>query len=793
MGLSYLDEGEHQLRKQKVKGTQKTDKQALQELYRQETNRKIFFLPILPYVYFYQWGLNNYDQEELVKEREETISYYDQKISKLSDTDKITKLDKKKRKKLEKIDKKLAEGNTFMRLGEPLSTLDSSNIKSTAEQMSLYLNTKGFLESEVDYEVKLKNKRAKVAYHISEGPAYIIDTMLFVTNDTNMANLLQENARHSVIRQQNRYDQEQLVLERERIEALMRNNGYYNFSRQYINFRVYDTLPGHELVIETVINNPKNGSHKIYTVDSVIFHTDESLKARGMRSQGTYFNNKTYKFSNRRFSEKILDQRIFIDADKNYSYENTLETQRQLANLDNFKFINIYYDSTGNNFIANIYASPLNKFETTNEVGLGIIVSEGFPSPFYSFSLKNRNVFGSLENMELSARVGIEGLPSATDARRVYRSFEAGGNFSLTFPQFALPLGTTLKRRLGNINPKTKAVAGAAFTKRPEYQRNTFNTSLSYSWQKGLEKLYNFTLIDLNLINSRFDSTAISREFQQQLREFANAGNLLINSFEPSFINSMAFSLIYNYNNYGLYTRKSSLLKLYVENGGTVPDLSTLGVLDHLQHYKYYKVFVEWRLFRPTGRTTSTAFRTFLGVANPFNESKTLPYEKYFFAGGSNGIRAWRPRRLGPGSYTPTTTVDGVQEYNDSLEQPAEILFEANMEIRKKLIGFLEGAFFIDVGNSWTLRKNIQDEDGTVLKPGADFSLDRFYKEIAVGSGLGCRLDFSFLIIRFDVGFKIYDPARPIGSRFVLNNNFNAPPFHNAENYTLNLGIGYPF
>lgn len=792
MGISLLNEKDYMLREQKIKGTQKTDKEALKELFRQQTNRQMFFLPILPYIYFYEWGLKNYDREVIQADRNKAEEKFDRKILAAQGEKKIEKLQKKKRKKLARIDKKLEEGNILMRWGEPISRLDSSAITSTAEQMGLYLKTKGFLESQVDYRVKIKNKLARVIYDIEEGPPYIIDSIKIKTDDENISSILTENTKGSFIRQDSRYDQENLAMERERMESILRNNGYYDFSRQYIDFLVYDTLSEQKLAIEIIINNPKKGPHKIFRVDSVIFHSDESL---GMHSRDpqTTFNGKSYEFGKRKFSEKILDQRIFIVPGELYSYEGTLETQRQLANLDNFKFINIYYDSTGGEFIANIHASPLNKYQTTNEIGLGIIVSEGFPSPFYNFNLKNRNVFGGLENLELSARIGIEGLPAATNANKIYKSTEAGGNFSLTLPQFALPLGPALKRKLGNINPKTLVIAGATFTNRPEYLRNTFNTSLSYNWQNDFIRQYNFTLFDLNLINSKFYSSDISREFQERLNDFANAGNKLINSFEPSFINSMMFSVTHNFNQYGFYTHRASLLKIYLENGGGFFDFSKIGFLSSLQHYKFYKVFTEFRHFHPMPKGASMAFRTFLGVANPYGGTEALPYEKYFYAGGSSGIRAWRPRRLGPGSYTPTiVTDDGQEVYDDSFEQPADILFEINIELRKKLIGFFEGALFIDAGNSWTMKKDIKEE-GTLLRPGAEFDINRFYEEIAVGTGFGLRLDFSFLIIRFDWGFKVYDPARKPGSRFVFDRNFNAPPFHHVENYTLNLGIGYPF
>jgi outer membrane protein assembly factor BamA len=171
-------------------------------------------------------------------------------------------------------------------------------------------------------------------------------------------------------------------------------------------------------------------------------------------------------------------------------------------------------------------------------------------------------------------------------------------------------------------------------------------------------------------------------------------------------------------------------------------------------------------------------------MAKPYGISNgILPYEKYFFAGGSTGIRAWQPRRLGPGSYTPPINENGSFDYR--FEQPGDILFEGMFELRQKLYGYFDGAFFVDIGNSWTF-----EEDPT--RPGADFRFDRFYKEFAVGTGIGLRMDFDFLVLRLDMGVKAVDPARPEGQRFVLGNFFKK--FLGEPGQTVfNIGIGYPF
>jgi outer membrane protein assembly factor BamA len=173
-----------------------------------------------------------------------------------------------------------------------------------------------------------------------------------------------------------------------------------------------------------------------------------------------------------------------------------------------------------------------------------------------------------------------------------------------------------------------------------------------------------------------------------------------------------------------------------------------------------------------------------LGLAKPYGVSNgVLPYEKYFFAGGSTGIRAWQPRRLGPGSFAPNLLEDGSFDYR--FEQPGEILFEGMFEFRSKIYGYFDGAFFIDIGNTWTF---VEDES----RPGANFEFNRFYKEIAVGTGVGLRMDFDFLVVRLDMGIKAFDPARQPGQRYILNSFFRSFPGQRGQT-VFNIGIGYPF
>ncbi|MBS0000675.1 MAG: BamA/TamA family outer membrane protein, partial [Cyclobacteriaceae bacterium] len=497
------------------------------------------------------------------------------------------------------------------------------------------------------------------------------------------------------------------------------------------------------------------------------------------------YNGVTYKYIDDDYSKKILDRRVFVYPEQKYSRRNTLETQRQLVNLDNFKFVNLNYDTTGGKFIANIFTSPLKKYQMTNEVGVN--VTQGFPGPFYNLTLKIRNIFHGLEILEISGRIGYEGVASVTDASKIYSSTEAGASMNLIFPQFILPLSSTMKSNLGKYNPKTNLVSGFAFTNRPEYKRSNFNSYINYGWQKGQEKLFSVTAADFSLIKSTIkDST-----FQAELDRIRDRGNNFWRTFEPSFVLSSSFSFTRNFNRYTSYqSRAAAFLKSYIEMGGSVLNFFDINFNDTtgLELYKYIKISGDYRRYVSISPRSQIAFRVHIGAAKSYAPNDILPYEKYFFSGGSNSIRAWRPRRLGPGSYFPADTVMGegnvVVRYSDDFEQPGELIFESSIELRTKVVGFFHTALFVDAGNIWVFSNDDQ-------RPGSAFSFNDFYKEIAIGAGIGARFDFTFLLLRLDAGVKIYNPGLPPGQRFY--SQVNKEKITGVDPIILNLAIGYPF
>jgi len=799
LGTQHLQPGEKLLYKQNIKAPKGISKEDLRNLYVQEPNRKVLgILPIHYLVWLYYTGEKKYDPEKFIKEKDAVERKFDTKIANTPETKirRINNLTFKKQKKVRALDNKIENGNTVMQWGEKLSVLDTANVHLTVDRFTGYLDSKGYFKNKVASTIDTLDQEATVTYIVKPGQAYFIDTIFYDIEDSAVSNLVKSDINKSLIKKGERYDQQNFVNERERLDLLLKDFGYYEFSRQYIEFDVDTSFrENRKVAVGIIISDPaRQDEHKQFIITDVNFVTDAGLNIQGKARTGRDHHGIHFSYYNDKYNLRILSQRVFLQPGDIYSRSNTINTQRQLANLDEFKFVNVSYDTTGGKFVANIYANALDRYQWSNEAGVS--VTQGFPGPFFNTSFKKRNVFRGAESIDFSGRFGFEGVASATSDQNVYKSTEAGVNISMTFPQLILPLSERTKYGLGNNNPKTKLLIGYAYTDRPEYRRTFANLSGTYTLENKRTTQYSLTFANVTLI----DTLQTSKDFRDFLEEQGESGNFrLVYSFYPSLVTSMIFGWNWNHNNYGAADRNAVFIRAQVESGGTIWNVVDPGFISDygLQYFKYFRFGIDVRRNRVIDKNTVVAYRFNGGVAYPYGDNESLPYEKFFFVGGSNSIRAWRPRRLGPGSFKPDLSedpkADGLFDYN--IEKPADILLEGSIEIRRNLFGFVDGAVFIDAGNVWTFKPWQKKVDDEVVENGnAQFKWDQFLSELGIGTGFGVRFDFTFLILRFDVGIKVYDPARDQGDRFVLNRMKFFKPFGiDKEPVIYNIGIGFPF
>lgn len=814
LGTRYLEENERLLSKQKIKGTSRLNQDDVQSLISLKPNARLLRLPVSTEAYLYEWGKQNHDTAFYQSKIQRIQSRFDTKINKSKRDGKKARLISNREKKTGRLIRKIEEGNWRMRQGKPLAVYDSTLVNISLENLSNYLKTEGYFDSEVIVNPTFKrNKLVENEYVLLKGNRYSIDSIDYQIADKKVEAVLQQ--RKLLINIGTPYSQKTLSSERDEIVDQLRDNGYFDFGRQYVYFEIDTVSLGQKsILLKQIITNPnEQKEHKVFKIDSVVFvDNNPDIPDRKINS---HHKNISFQFSSNKYNRELLSRRIFIKKDSIYRHSNALETQRQLVNLDAFKFININFDTTGGKFISNIFTSPLNKFETSNEIGLSSTAQ--LPGPFFTIGLKNRNTFNGLELLEINGNMTLQGIGNIANEERNYTLLQYGGRLSLHFPQFQVPfLSEKIKNRISRYNPATSVTLQYNFEDRfTEYKREIFNASWGYSWQVNERLSYKLTPFSVGYVSSTLEP-----EFQNFLDTLRVNGNgSYAASFQSAFLSTASAEAVINNNNYGNKITNSSYLRLFLESGGNLTSVISSEFLNLGQtQYRFLKAVLDYRNSHVINRRSILATRLHLGVGNPIgSDTVALPYEKYFYIAGSNSIRAWPARRLGPGSFAVYNgPLDvGLQTINYTLEQGGELIIESSLEYRSKITGFLNWAFFIDAGNIWQLRGSpLQPLGDSLTGNGMDgrFSPNSFLKEIAVGAGLGLRIDFGYLIFRIDAATQVVDPAQPLGSRFILDDiNFFSALQRIKDETTIkgqriqgdkdflsnktriNFGIGFPF
>lgn len=765
---------------QKAKGLKHFDSDQIDDLYKQKAQYKLGFT--MPYLYIHFLGKMFYDTASIQKKIYKIETKYDNKLANVELSDKKrARIEKRKNKKIKKRLNTLTEGNWMMAsFGEFPSIYDSSMTNLTKLNINAFLHTKGYFRNKVTSTTDSTKHKCFVVYNVTEGPLYTYSSIDFEI-DNKVIDSLIRFSKGRLINIGDGYDETIIEEERDRVYKIIKNNGFYDFTKPYLNFKVDTTNGTHHVKLVYVVNNPEEEVHKQYYIKEVIYTPNSGNDDLPTGDTTTSKFNIRYVKKGKKYNTKILDYRIQTKPNSLYNLETLQRTQFQLGSMEMYRFVNINLikNTTEDSLSMYVYTSPLKKFQLAQEYGINVMQGV-VPGPYFSVSFKDRNLFNNYEVLDISARYSIEGQASVLDNRTKLQTTEWGITSTLTFPMLYVP--TKLRFKTSKYNPKTRLGIGYQSVDRPEYNRKGFNLSLSYIWQKNQFKYFKLSVVDISVINSDIKM----QEFYDYLQNLRAQGNNLYLSFNPSIVTNINFS--YTFSNSVLGSKKSSwYIRPYIELGGLATYLVSKHLtqnpsdptIDGMQHYQYIKSQFDLRYYKPINKKNTVAVRLNVGYSKPLSfdpryqtNVDVLPYEKYFFSGGSNSIRAWQYRRLGPGSY-----IDATNPYK--YEQPGEILIESSYEFRRKLYRFFESALFVDVGNIWAIK------DAT--RTGSSFNYLKSIPDLAVGSGVGLRLNFTFIIVRFDLAWKVWNPARNLTDHFVMFES------KNLKSPILNFSIGYPF
>lgn len=690
--------------------------------------------------------------------------------------------------------KKKFPGWLRKKLGKEPVLLSDVRPDLTAKILQGNLFNSGFFESQVSPAVQTRGKKSHVNYNVELYPPFTImsihtpDDSLFRTGNNQVM-------KETFLKKGDTYNLEVLKNEQSRIEWLLEDLGYYYFDNRHLLFEVDTTAGNHgvDLYLTYAPGMPDKALRK-YSFRTVNVINDYSLWQAGtestMQNPGdtTQVDGYNYISTEDNFRPKVLTNAINIRSGSLYSREAHNYSISHLMGLGTFKFVNIKYQERDSARLdADIYLTPLLKKSIRLEVQ-GITKSNNFVGPGLGATLTNRNFLRGAEQFQLKLNGSYEVQISRQQSRPL-NAFELSAEASLTVPRLISPVG--INHYSTKYIPHTTFRLSSTFQRRINYfQLNSFNLAYGYVWRETTTKSHELFPIDINYVN-------VSRQSAEFL-ELLQSNPYLKNSFQDQFIPAMRYSFTLNTQlhdpgevSYSAVTSQRSnfyfntnlslsgnlinMLKKNLDSSTEVP--RTLFGQPYSQFiigdfdFRYY-----WQL----DSHNKLVARVAAGSGYAYGNSDQLPYIKQFASGGSNSIRAFPARSLGPGTYR---AVSGDASF---IDQRGDIKVEGNTEYRFDIFKYMKGAVFVDAGNIWLWNEDPQ-------RPGGKFNSKTFIKELAVGTGLGLRLDFSFFILRFDVAFPLRKPYLPDGERWVFNEiDFGSRTWRN-ENLVLNIAIGYPF
>lgn len=681
--------------------------------------------------------------------------------------------------------------NRFIqKLGDKPVIFDEEAAERSREDMQSALHNMGYMQADVRLRKETRKKKLRLKYLVHPGPAYRISHWDYDIQDDSVRRYMAGYA-SQLMHEGMRFDVNTLDQERQQMTNHLQDRGFYRFNKEYVTCTA-DTVRGTHLVDLTFHIAPYDATshttHARYRIGEVNVVTDFDM-TRAMRQDFARFDSLHYKGLNIFYRERpflkpeVLSQNIAITPDSFYSDSHLQHTRSSLGRLHAIKYTDIRFqedaaDSTRLDCHVLLSRNKVNSFsaelEGTNSAGdLGAAAS---------LSYQNRNLFNGSELFTFKVRGAYEavtGLQGYSNENYVEYGVEA----SINFPRFLFPFISA------EVRQRTQATSeiGIQFNsqERPEFGRRAASVTWGYRWTYKRKWQHRVDVLDLNYVYMPWISSTFREEY---LDNPENSNSILRYNYENLLIMKAGYG--FTYHSDGRESRTASnnsySIRFNIESSGNLlyafsHMLNATRNEDHqytvanIAYAQYIKTDIDFTKSFRIDHRNSIVFHVGMGVAYPYGNSRILPFEKRYFSGGANSVRGWSVRRLGPGSFA------GNDRNIDFINQSGDIKLDLNLEYRTKLFWKLNGAFFVDAGNIWTIRDYEE-------QPGGAFRFDSFYKQIAVSYGLGLRFDFDYFILRFDAGMKAVNPA-------YRNSKEHYPLIHPdfGRDFAFHFAVGYPF
>ena len=682
-------------------------------------------------------------------------------------------------------------------IGEEPVIFDPYATAKSKEQIKSYVSSKGYFDGYVSDTTETVKRKSDVYYIVNLSKPYTVRNIYSEIADSNIKKLYYFDSLNCIIEKGKPYDVDLLQAERSRFERFVKDRGFYGFSGDHIYFRVDSSVGNRQVDIYYGIkkftkidelNRVSLIQHSIYAVKNIYIYPDfipkDALEGgeKYMKSLDTTYYKGYYFISSEdkgRIKYDLIIQSLYLKPGAIYNFSNTEQSQSHLLTLKVYRLVNIYYneseeqDSKPGSLQALdciIQLTPLSR--QSYKVELEGTNSAGNIGGALNLIYQNKNLFHRAQLFNLKLKGAFEALSQQNIDIRSSQEF--GVETSLRLPEFLVPF-IEKEKFIKKYNPSTVLLAAYNYQNLPFYTRIMSNATFGYDWKAGNYQEHILNPLQFNVVKLLKIDPAYAAEIE--------SSSYLAYSYKDVLILGGRYSFIYN--NQKINKSKDFwFLRINAEASGNmlllVKKLSgaqkTEGSYNFLGQpfAQYIRSDIDVRYNYKFSDVGSIVYRAFFGIGIPYGNSRAIPFEKQYFSGGANGIRAWQVRSLGPGSNVPKDST--------FLNQTGDIKLEANIEYRFKLFWILEGAVFLDAGNIWSYKYD-------PARPGSQFRFNKFYKDIAVGTGAGLRFDFKFVIGRVDFGMKLRDPSLTSDSKWIFLNR----PYKFKNDFAMVIGIGYPF
>ena len=653
--------------------------------------------------------------------------------------------------------------NKYLRkIGEKPVILNQKLTTKSKLQIERYLKNKGYFNNTVDTNTIYLNKKAIVNYNINLGKNYTIKNIVYPNFD------IPNIEKKSEIKKGDPLNIELLNREAKRIVTILQNNGYYNFNEKSLVY-LADTVKTDSVTLIFQVDSSLTNANEKYYLDKISILIDSDTLILNENNYLDSLKNKT------EIKLKALKRAINIKPGQLFSLKKTNQTRNNLSNLKIFKSINIYFSESENKNSLDCIIDLKKQKKMYYRIEAEGTNSSGNYGTSLNLKFGNKNIFKGAENFNFKFKGALETRTNLNSNNSFFNIWELGGETSLKIPRLISPI------LISNIkSPNTNFKLSFMKQQRPDFTRSIFKTTLfGYNFNSNKNFSHYFNLIEFSYVKMFNESSDFQEEYL--------SNQLLQNQYSNHLITGSSYIMIYN-NQQFKKLKNYSFIKAKLEMSGLSIDLIANIMNFNRDEFGNYTLFqnrytqyltgeIDLRRYLVFNKESILVLRTYFGIGFPYGNSEQIPAQKQFFGGGTNGVRAWNPFSLGPGSF----------EGNESSINYflGDIKFESNIEYRFPMFNIgsykMKGAIFCDSGNIWNLKEREN-------QPGSKFETN-FISEIAIGLGFGLRYDVNLLILRIDLATPLRYPYQ------IDDNNWVDNPFKKAlkGDLNLNIGIGYPF